>query len=69
MGWASAPYDPVWAERQSEGARPSWPPRPAGNFIIAAIAFVLIKAGLIAGIFAAPASANFSRVVVLGHGR
>jgi hypothetical protein len=32
--------------------------------MIAIVAFVLIKVGLMAGIFAAPASANFSRVVV-----
>jgi len=64
MGWASAPYDPVWAERHPRRAALMAAAGPAGNFIIAAIAFVLIKAGLIAGIFAAPASANFSRVVV-----
>jgi Zn-dependent protease len=36
---------------------------PAGNFMIAALAFVLIKVGLMAGIFTAPPSANFSRVI------
>jgi membrane-associated protease RseP (regulator of RpoE activity) len=37
---------------------------PAGNFMIAIVAFVAIKVGLIAGVFAAPARANFDRVVV-----
>src|SRR6476619_4222516 len=60
MGWASAPYDPVWAARHPKRAALMAAAGPAGNFIIAAIAFVLIKLGLMAGIFAAPASANFS---------
>src|SRR5512132_3734615 len=64
MGWASAPYDPVWAERHPKRAALMAAAGPAGNFMIAAAAFALIKAGLTAGIFAAPASANFSRIVV-----
>ena len=56
MGWASAPYDPVWAERHPKRAALMAAAGPAGNFIIAAIAFVLIKLGLMAGIFAAPAA-------------
>jgi Zn-dependent protease len=64
MGWASAPYDPVWAERHPRRAALMAAAGPAGNFMIAAVAFVLIKIGLVAGIFAAPATANYSRVVV-----
>ena len=64
MGWASAPYDPVWAERHPKRAALMAAAGPAGNFMIAALAFVLIKVGLMAGIFVAPPSANFSRVVV-----
>src|SRR6476469_10954504 len=43
MGWASAPYDPVWAERHPKRAALMAAAGPAGNFIIAGIAFVLIK--------------------------
>ena len=64
MGWASAPYDPVWAEHHPKRAALMAAAGPAGNFIIAAIAFVLIKLGLMAGIFAAPASANFSATIL-----
>jgi Zn-dependent protease len=64
MGWASAPYDPVWAERHPKRAALMAAAGPAGNFMIAALAFVLIKVGLAAGFFAAPASANFSRIIV-----
>jgi len=64
MGWASAPYDPVWAERHPQRAALMAAAGPAGNFALAFVALVLIKAGLLAGIFVAPPSANFSRVVV-----
>jgi Zn-dependent protease len=51
MGWASAPYDPVWAERHPKRAALMAAAGPAGNFMIAA------------GIFTAPPSANFSRII------
>jgi Zn-dependent protease len=63
MGWASAPYDPVWAERHPKRAALMAAAGPFGNFMIAAGAFVLIKVGLMAGMFAAPPSANFSRII------
>jgi Zn-dependent protease len=64
MGWASAPYDPVWAERHPKRAALMAAAGPAGNFIIAVVALVLIKVGLMTGMFTAPPSANFSRVIV-----
>jgi Zn-dependent protease len=64
MGWASAPYDPVWAERHPRRAALMAAAGPAGNFMIAIVAFVLIKVGLLAGVFAAPATADYSRVIV-----
>jgi Zn-dependent protease len=63
MGWASAPYDPVWAERHPQRAALMAAAGPAGNFMIAFVAFVVIKVGLVAGFFVAPDSANFSRVI------
>jgi Zn-dependent protease len=63
MGWASAPYDPVWAERHPKRAALMAAAGPAGNFALAIVALVLIKAGLLAGIFVAPPRANFSHVV------
>src|SRR5688572_13040420 len=63
MGWASAPYDPVWAERHHKRAALMAAAGPAGNFMIAAAVFALIKVGLATGIFTAPASANFSRII------
>jgi Zn-dependent protease len=68
MGWASAPYDPVWAERHPRRAALMAAAGPAGNFLIAIAAFALIKIGLLAGWFSAPESANFSRIVAMASG-
>ncbi len=40
MGWASAPYDPFWAERHPRRAALMAAAGPAGNFMIAFVAFV-----------------------------
>jgi Zn-dependent protease len=68
MGWASAPYDPVWAERHPKRAALMAAAGPAGNFAIALVAFVLIKIGLLAGLFTTPDSVNFSRIVTTASG-
>jgi Zn-dependent protease len=65
MGWASAPYDPLWAERHPRRAALMAAAGPAGNFMIAFVAFVLIKIGLWAGVFSAPDTVNFSRIVTM----
>jgi Zn-dependent protease len=68
MGWASAPYDPVWAERHPQRAALMAAAGPAGNFAIAFLAFVFIKIALLAGWFDAPASVNFSHIVGAADG-
>jgi len=42
IGWASAPYDPRWAMRYPKRAALMSAAGPAANFLLAAIAFVLI---------------------------
>jgi Zn-dependent protease len=68
MGWASAPYDPVWAERHPKRAALMAAAGPAGNFMIALLALIAIKAGLAAGLFGAPNTANFSQIVAMASG-
>ena len=63
IGWASAPYDPYWAARYPKRAAVMAAAGPIGNLILAAIAFTLLKVGLNAGWFVAPASVSFSGVV------
>jgi Zn-dependent protease len=63
MGWASAPYDPLWAERHPQRAALMAAAGPAGNFMIALVAFAGLRAGLTAGLFIAPERAAFHALV------
>jgi Zn-dependent protease len=64
MGWASAPYDPKWADEHPRAAARMAAAGPAGNFAIALAALLLTWLGLTAGWFVAPDSATFEHVVV-----
>src|SRR5215471_6844317 len=63
MGWASAPYDPYWAERHPHRAAWKSLAGPAANFSLAILAGILIHAGMLAGVFEHPASLKFTQVV------
>ena len=64
MGWASAPYDPLWAQRHPR--RASWMSLagPGANLSLTLLAVILIHAGIWAGVFAHPETANFTHIVV-----
>jgi len=68
IGWASAPYDPVWAARYPRRAAVMAAAGPLGNLLIALTAFALMRTGLAIGWFGPPASANFETVVALASG-
>jgi Zn-dependent protease len=68
MGWASAPYDPIWAERHPQRAALMAAAGPAGNFMIAILAFTAIKVGLAMGVFVAPDHVNFSHLIEMTSG-
>ena len=65
IGWASCPYDPVWAARYPGRAAVMAAAGPAGNLGIAGTALVLLKIGLGAGWFVPPDNVNFDSVVEL----
>jgi len=54
MGWASAPYDPLWEDRHPGRAAAMSAAGPAANFILFAIAFAVLKLGLMAGTWTVP---------------
>jgi Zn-dependent protease len=54
MGWASAPYDPAWADRYPRRAALMALAGPLGNLVIALGAFALLRMGLAIGMFEAP---------------
>jgi Zn-dependent protease len=64
MGWASAPYDPYWAERNPKAAAWKSLAGPAANFTLAILGGVLIHVGLLAGWFVYPEGLSFTRVVL-----
>ncbi len=63
MGWASAPYDPLWADRHPRRAAWMALAGPAANLLLVLAAAVLIRAGLLAGYFEAPEASTFTQVV------
>jgi Zn-dependent protease len=67
MGWASAPYDPRWAQRYPK--RTAWMSLagPGANFTLAILAGILIHVGIWAGILRYPESITFMQVVDPGE--
>jgi Zn-dependent protease len=63
MGWASAPYDPLWAHRYPKRAAIMAMAGPAGNLILALISGAILRLGLNAGIYVPPAQPQFERLV------
>lgn len=62
IGWASAPYDPAWAQRYPRRAGWMALAGPAANFLLMIAAAIGIRAGMAMGVFHAPANATFVRV-------
>src|SRR6185436_10638400 len=50
MGWASAPYDPHWAQRYPKRAAWMSLAGPGANFALAILAGILMRAGILSGI-------------------
>lgn len=68
IGWASAPYDPYWAERYPKRAALMAAAGPLGNLLIATAAFVIMRVGLMTGWFAAPDRVSFESIVAYAGG-
>jgi len=68
MGWASAPYDPYWAMRYPRRAAWMSLAGPVANFILAAIAAVLIRVGLLAGLFRPGTTMRFTDIIQAADG-
>ena len=63
VGWASTPYDPVWAARHPRRAAAMAAAGPAGNLLIALLVFVAVKGGLFVGVFAPADRVSFHHLV------
>jgi len=63
MGWASAPFDPRWAQRHPRRAAWMALAGPAANLTLVLVAAIGIHIGMSMGVFALPESAHFTHVV------
>lgn len=68
IGWASTPYDPLWARRFPE--RSAWMSLagPLSNLLLVVLSAALIHLGMRFDIFYAPDTINFSRVTAAYQG-
>ncbi len=63
MGWASAPYDPYWAERYPRRAAWMAAAGPAANLVLAIVAFAVMRLATATGFFEAPLEFGMSQWV------
>ncbi|MBS1859952.1 MAG: site-2 protease family protein [Acidobacteria bacterium] len=68
MGWASAPYDPHWAQQHPRRAAWMSLAGPAANFTLAILAGILIHVFIWSGVLQYPESVTFMEVVQPGAG-
>jgi Zn-dependent protease len=62
FGYASAPYDPVWARRYPSRAAWMALAGPAANLALAVVAGFLVRIGMSGGLFEAPTSVHFKQI-------
>jgi Zn-dependent protease len=62
IGWASAPYDPFWAQQHRRKAAWMALAGPIANLILVVAAGLAIRGGMALGIFDAPERVNFEQV-------
>jgi Zn-dependent protease len=68
MGYASAPYDPRWAERYPRRAAWMALAGPGANLALSFLTALIVRAGMLFGVFEAPASIHFSQITVAVSG-
>jgi Zn-dependent protease len=62
IGWASTPYDPYWAQRNRRKAAVMALAGPAANFALIILAAILIRLGMLLGLFVAPETVTWTRI-------
>jgi len=68
VGWASCPYDPVWALRYPRRSAMMSLAGPGANLILVLLAAVIIRLGLALGWFYAPESIGLTNVTEAASG-
>jgi Zn-dependent protease len=68
MGWASAPYDALWARRHPRRAAWMAAAGPAANFALLLVAVLAMHVGIAAGVFQLSGTHTLSRLVTSAAG-
>lgn len=68
IGWASAPYDPLWADRHPQRAALMAAAGPAANLLLALIALAGIHLLVLLGLGTAPGQASFEQLIEITSG-
>ena len=68
IGWASAPYDPYWADSNRRKAALMAMAGPAANLVLILLAALGIRAGMLMGFFYAPEQITFNRITAAATG-
>ncbi len=68
LGWASAPYDPVWEYRYPKRSALMSLAGPVANLLLVLFAALLIHLGIYWGVLSQPESIGFTTVVSSGSG-
>jgi len=68
IGWASTPYDPVWAQRYPKRSAFMALAGPSSNLLLAVSAGLLIRLGMAGGVFYPPNSITLSQVTAATQG-
>jgi Zn-dependent protease len=63
IGWASAPYDPVWARKYPQRSALMALAGPLSNLLVVVTVGLVIRLGMVLDVFYAPASINLSHIV------
>jgi Zn-dependent protease len=63
IGWASTPFDPRWADAHPRRAAWMALAGPVGNLLLVVAAGLLIRIGLLTGVFYAPETIRFGELV------
>ena len=64
VGWASTPYDPRWAYYNRRPAALMALAGPAANLALIVVAAIIIRVGMLLGIFAQPEQVTWTRTTV-----
>ena len=68
FGWASAPYDPRWAQRAPKKAALMALAGPLSNLALVLTAGLLLRLGILAGLFAPPEYLSFTHMATAPGG-